>query len=351
MTLTDVAFARPTDAQAIAEDVTRPAVPRDLQRTFQLVLATVWMLDAVLQIQPYMFTPGPKGFSGMLRSVAAGNPGWIAHMITWNASVVDHHPVLTNTAFALVQFLIAFGIIWRRTCNAGLTLSVVWAVGVWWFGEGLGGLFTGGATPFGGGPGGVLFYAVLAILLWPRDRADAPFVAARALGARGAKALWTVVWAILALLCLVGSGRSPGTLHALVATMTNGEPGWLVHLDRFSGSFLLRDGTAAAILLAIVCCAAAVCVYLPPICTQVTIVLLVVVFSIIWVAVQNFGGILAGGATDPNSGPLVVLLALVYWPITNLRRPAHRTGLTSCADLRPVRASAEGPRPLSAEEG
>jgi len=26
--------------------------------------------------------------------------------------------------------------------------------------------------------------------------------------------------------------------------------------------------------------------------------------------------ILASGATDPNSGPLLVLLALAYWPIT-----------------------------------
>ncbi|MGH9045923.1 MAG: hypothetical protein ACRDVW_01255, partial [Acidimicrobiales bacterium] len=32
--------------------------------------------------------------------------------------------------------------------------------------------------------------------------------------------------------------------------------------------------------------------------------------------VQNVGGILAGGATDPNSAPLVVLLALAYWPLS-----------------------------------
>jgi len=26
------------------------------------------------------------------------------------------------------------------------------------------------------------------------------------------------------------------------------------------------------------------------------------------------GGILAGGMTDPNSGPLLVLIAAAYWP-------------------------------------
>jgi hypothetical protein len=40
------------------------------------------------------------------------------------------------------------------------------------------------------------------------------------------------------------------------------------------------------------------------------------VFTVIWVAVQDFGGILSGGATDPNSGPLVIVLALLYWPLT-----------------------------------
>src|SRR5580693_1862634 len=141
--------------------------PRDLQRTFQLVLATIWLLDAVLQLQPIMFTRGPMGFSGMLTSAARGNPGWVAHSISWNASNVYHHPVLSNSAFALVQFLIGFGIVWKRSLKPALVLSIVWSLGVWWFGEGLGNILHGAATPFGGGPGGVLFYAVLAVLLWP----------------------------------------------------------------------------------------------------------------------------------------------------------------------------------------
>ena len=48
-------------------------------------------------------------------------------------------------------------------------------------------------------------------------------------------------------------------------------------------------------------------------------VLAIVAFALIWVAVQNFGGILAGGATDPNSGLLVILLALIYWPLATSR--------------------------------
>ena len=292
--------------------------PRDLQRTFQLVLATVWLLDAVLQLQPFMFTPGSNGFSGMLNNLAAGNPGWVAHSITWNASNVFHNPVLSNSAFALVQFLIGFGIVWKRSLKPALALSIVWSLGVWWFGEGLGNILHGGATPFGGGPGGVLFYAVLAILLWPSEGADTPFVAARSVGVSAAKAIWSVVWGLLAVLAVIGSGRSPQALHDLVAGYT-GQPGWLARIDRATASMFLHYGTTAAILLAVVCVVVAAGVYLPPRLTKVTLVLGIVTFVFIWVATEDFGGILAGGATDPNSGPLVIILALMYWPLALAR--------------------------------
>ena len=42
--------------------------------------------------------------------------------------------------------------------------------------------------------------------------------------------------------------------------------------------------------------------------------LAIVVAAIIWVFAQALGGILAAGAIDVNSGPLLALLALAYWP-------------------------------------
>lgn len=318
MSLVQVRDSRSRDhsSQVLAQ-AARP--PQDLQRTFQLVLATVWLLDAVLQLQPFMFTRGANGFSGMLNSMAASNPGWIAHVIVWNASNVYHQPVLTDTVFALVQFAIGLGIVWERTCKPALAISIVWSIGVWWCGEGLGAIFAGGATPFGGGPGGVLFYALLAVLLWPRAGSDKPFVAARTVGTSPAKAIWAGVWTVLALLSLVGSGRSPEALYDLVARVSSGQPGWLAHADRLSESIFLHHGTTTAILLAVVCLVVAVGVFLPAQVTRATLVLAIAVFTTIWVAVQNFGGILAGGATDPNSGLLVIVLALTYWPVTSTR--------------------------------
>ncbi len=308
---------------------------RDLQRTFQLFLATFWLLDAVLQLQPFMFTRGTNGFSGMLNGLAAGNPGWVAHSITWNASNVDHNPVLTNSVFALVQFLIGFGIVWQRSLKPALALSIVWSLGVWWFGEGLGNILHGGATPFGGGPGAVLIYALLAVLLWPSAGSDTPFVAARSVGVAAAKAIWAVLWGLLAVLAVVGSGRSPQALHDLVAAYT-GQPGWLAHIDRTTASMFLQHGTTAAILLAVVCVVVAIGVYLPPQFTKVTLVLGILTFVFIWVATENFGGILGGAATDPNSGPPFIILALTYWPLTLV--PKAATGRPSSSTAGPKEA-------------
>ena len=307
-------------ATNIARVQRRAGTPlRDLQRTFRLTLATVWLFDAVLQLQPFMFTRGSAGFSGMLHGVADGNPGWIAHTITWNASIVEQQPVLTNTLFASVQFLIGFGIVYRRTCKPALVLSIAWSLAIWWFGEGLDAVFSGGATPLGGGPGGVLFYGLLAVLLWPSRGDDCPFVAARTVGVRSAKAIWAVVWVLLALLCVIGSGRSPSALHNLVEGLDQGEPGWLVHIDRATESLFLHNGRVLAVLLAVVCLVVAAGIFLPPQVAQLAVVVAVTVFALIWVAVQDFGGILAGGATDPNAAPLVILFALLYWPLDGSR--------------------------------
>ncbi len=329
MALTDAAAWDASVAPAGPRGSGAPVAPRDLQRTFQLVLATLWLLDALLQIQPFMFTRGAAGFSGMLDGAASGNPGWIARTVTWNASIVYHQPILTNALFAGVQFLIAFGIVYRRTCKPALVLSIAWSFAVWWFGEGLGAVFSGGATPFGGGPGSVLFYAVLAVLIWPTEGDDRPFVAARTVGSRTAKIVWAILWLLLALLCLVGSGRSPQALHNVVAGLNTGEPGWLAHIDRSTESLFLHDGTTMAILLAIVCVIVATGVFLPPPITRFVVVLAIVVFGLIWIAVQNFGGILAGGATDPNSAPLVMLIALTYWPLPTIAELSKNRRLES----------------------
>jgi hypothetical protein len=291
--------------------------PPDRARVLQLVLAALWFLDAVLQLQPFMFSRffGPL----MLGPTALGNPGPVAHPITDIGRSIGHHSVGFNTAFVVVQFLIAFGIAYRPTVRAALAGSIVWSLLVWWFGEGLGGVLAGTASPLTGAPGAVLLYVALAVVLWPaaRDRPPAPFTAAQLVGVRAAKALWVAVWGLLAGVALFASP----TRHAaaLLSALRVGEPGWLAALDRHAAAFVTGRGSVVAAVAAAVLAGIALGVFLPPAPARAAVLAAVVVALAIWVVGENFGTIFSGSATDPNSGPLLVLLAVAYWP---LRRPA-----------------------------
>jgi hypothetical protein len=281
------------------------------RRWLQLALAAIWLLDAILQLQSFMFT---KGFGQTLGATAAGNPAVIADPINWSARLVEAHPTWTNAAFASVQMFIALGIAWRPTVKAALAASVAWSLGVWWLGEGLGSVLTGTASPVSGAPGAVIIYALLAVLLWPVE-AEGAFVAARPLGERPARLAWLVLWGSLAYLAVQSANRTAQGLHGMLSGMASGEPGWLASLDRDAASLLAGQGAVTSVVLAVVLAAVAVGVYGPAPAVRAAVLLAVVVAVVIWVVGENFGAILAGSATDPNSGPLLVLLAIAYWPL------------------------------------
>ncbi len=249
----------------------------------------------------------------------------MASPITWDATLVAHHAVLLNAIFATIQVLLAIGIAWRPTVRLALAASIAWSLGVWWFGEGLGMVLTGSASPVNGAPGAVIIYALLAVLLWPTDRQEpAPFTAARAVGVPVARALWLVLWLSLAYFALLPGNRAPQALNGMIAGMESGEPGWLAALDRDAASLVAHQGLAASIVLATALVIIAVGVYLPRPAAKATLVLAIVVAAVIWVFGEAFGAILAGGATDPNSGPLLILLALTYWPVrSTITAPAR----------------------------
>ena len=290
----------------------------DGRRRLQLALAASWLLDAVLQFQALMFS---RSFPQLLAAAADGNPALIADPITWSARLVDQHVALANASFASIQLVLALGIAWRPATRAALAASVAWALAVWWLGEGLGLLLTGTASPVNGAPGAVIIYALLAILLWParRDRA-AGFVAGRAIGAGAARLAWLALWGGLGCLAVQQAVQAPQAMSRDVAGLAAGEPGWLARTDSYLGSLLSQPGLAAGVVLAALLVLIAVSVYLPARAARAGLVLAIAVAAAIGIA-QAFGGILAGSGTDPNSGPLLALLALAYWPAA---RPAAR---------------------------
>lgn len=294
------------------------AAPWDARRWLQLLLGAVWVVDGLLQYQPFMFT---QGFARQtLAPAAQGNPHVIAAPIAWAAGIVAAHPVVTNAAFATIQVLLGVGIAWRPTLRVALAGSIVWSVAVWWFGEGLGGVLTGSANPLTGAPGAVILYALLAVLLWPvhgpdQDRSGWSFVAARPVGPQVARVLWLVLWGALAYFAVQPGYRTPQGLHDMLSGAAQGQPGWLASIGHDAAGLVAGQGDTVSIIIAVVLGVIALGVFAPAPVVRVVLVVAVVAAAVIWVVGEAFGGVFTGQGTDPDSGPLLALLAAAYWPL------------------------------------
>jgi hypothetical protein len=176
------------------------------------------------------------------------------------------------------------------------------------------------------------------VLLWPADRElPASSTAARAVGAHVSRALWAVLWLSLAYFALTPGNRAPQGASGMIAGMESGEPVWLQDLQKGAASLVAGQGLATSIALAVALVAIAAGVYLPARIAKATLVLAIVAATLIWVFAQAFGGILNGGATDVNSGPLLALLALAYWPRVVPAAPGAMTAVSE--------------QPVTSEEG
>ncbi|MGN6743899.1 MAG: hypothetical protein ACTHJL_11490 [Amnibacterium sp.] len=273
----------------------------------------LWVIDGLLQLQPSMFT---SAFArDVLAGSASGNPGWIAASIRWAASVVGSAPILGNGAFAALQLAIGIGILWRRTTAVAFGVSIAWSLGVWWFGEGLGGLLSGPANALTGAPGAALLYALRAVLLWPPTAARGePFAAAGLIGAAAARGVWLVVWAGLAALNLEPGNLRADGLSASVRDAGSGQPAWLRLPGSGFGAFSEHNGLLLTLLGAAVLAAVAFGILLPAGWSRTAVIGAGVVSLFIWAVGEAFGAPFGGQATDPDSGPLLVLFALAYWP-------------------------------------
>ena len=282
------------------------------RRGLQICLGVVWLLDAALQYQPFMF--GPFFVTLGIEPATEGNPAFVADPATWASQVMLKHIALYNAIFATIQLLIAAGILWRRTVRPALAASIVWSLFVWWFGESLGGILIG-SSPLVGVPGGVVLYALIAVLLWPADRTPArgPVSPATSgpLGARTANAAWLVLWASFGYYLLLPDNRAADGI-AGIFSVTDAQPGWLVWIMNGLSSLAGQRGLEISIVLAIACAVTAAGVFVPAV-TRPALVLAAALGLLFWLA-EGLGGIFTGQGTDPNTGLLLILLAACYWP-------------------------------------
>jgi hypothetical protein len=304
-------MARLSEADREPQDQT----PR--RRRLQIALGLIWLFVGALQFQPFMFG---KSFVTTLEGTTVGQAQWIKSSVNWVfGNIVIHHFTFYNALFATIQVVIGLLILYRPTVRLGLTVSIPWSIAVWWFGEAFGGLW-GGAMPVMGYPGAVMIYAMVALLVWPRDsepeiRSEADSVSTGGLlGATGARLLWAFFWLACARFTLLAENRSPGALAAAVAGMGDGEPQWIKDIDTTIARDLLNHrGTEWSILLAVLFSFTGIAIFFPRL-VRAAVITAVALGACIWI-VEDFGAIFTSQGTDPNSGLLIVLFALCYWPL------------------------------------
>lgn len=286
------------------------------RRVLQLCLAGLWLLDGVLQVQVFMFG---RGFADSVADAAGGNPALIAGPVGWASRLIGAHGALATIAIAVIEAMLGLGIAWRPTVKLALAASVAWSLGVWWLGEGLGGLLTPDANVITGAPGAVIIYAMLAVVLWPasaRARHGAG-TGARAASGSGpaARALWLLLWGGLAVVSLLQAAAAPQAIGRSITAMTAGQPRWLASADSSVAGALAHHGAQLSLALAGVLTVIASAVFLPDRIRRAVLGLAGVLSVLLWTIGQGFGGVLTGMATDPNSGILLLLTVAAYWPV------------------------------------
>jgi hypothetical protein len=278
----------------------------------QVCLGLVWLLDAGLQYQPFMF--GPFFVTQIIQPTTAGTPAIVSTSVFWATEVMLRHIALYNGLFATIQLLIAIGILVPRTRRPALAISIGWAISVWWFGESLGGIFTG-ASPLGGLPGGVILYALIAVLLWPmarvRDRQPASPATSGLLGPGFAHLAWLILWGSFSYFLLLPANRAPAAISQIFS-VTDGQPGWITALMNALSNLAGQRGLQISLVLALLCAFAAAGVFIPRL-RRPAVAIAGAVALVFWVA-EGLGGIFTGEGTDPNSGLLLLLLAACFWP-------------------------------------
>jgi hypothetical protein len=286
----------------------------DNVRRVQTLLGLLWLLDGGLQFQSFMYS---HGFPAMLVAASQGQPGWLHDSIFWAAKFANGDLAVWNTLFALTQVLIGLGLLYRPLVKPALAGSFAWVLIVWWFGEAFGMLFMNMAQPLTGAPGGVFMYGLIGLLVWPNGRVGG------ILGIRGAKVMWASLWIVMAWLWLLAPNSSAGATSGAL-TATDSGIGWLSSIQTHLANAATGDGLVIALILAGLSAAIGIAVFAGW-RARLFLALAILLNLAYWIVPQGLGGIFAGGATDPNAGPLFMLLAYAMYPVVDAARTIHAT--------------------------
>jgi hypothetical protein len=287
------------------------------RRQLQLLLGGFWVFDGLLQLQPFMLG---RGFAErVIAPAASGQPGFVAAPVLLGAHLIGSLPLAADLVFAAVQLAIGVLLVSRRLPRAALLASMTWGLSVWYLGEGAGGLASGAANLLSGAPGAALFYVLCAAAAWPAPAdEDGRLSLFQRLFSPGRSELpvrpvarggLVAVFVLGAFLQLLPANAKASTLAGVFSSGRKGAPLFLSRADAGLSHLVAAMGPAAAYGLAAMYLLVAVLLSTRHNKTA-GLLLAGGIGLFAWLFGQAAGGLASGQATDPNTGVLVVLLAL-----------------------------------------
>jgi hypothetical protein len=141
---------------------------------------------------------------------------------------------------------------------------------------------------------------------------------------------------LAAILFILPDNRTQTSVSSAIVGMAPGTPGWYSHFLTSFGNFFNTSGTESAWVLAVV----ALVIGLGPLVRRRIGLFLFaggVLSLLLWISGQGWlGGVFSGTGTDPNTGPLVILLAFAMVPATEPDPATWRSPLSSLLRWNPA---------------
>ncbi len=137
--------------------------------------------------------------------------------------------------------------------------------------------------------------------------------------------MWTGYWWLAAVLFVLPDNRTTTSVQSAIVGMADGQPGWYARFLTDLGNLFSTSGTQTAWILAIV----AVVIGVGPLVARRPGVFLAPAPSspsLLWIAGQGLiGNLFTGSDTDPNTGPVIILLAAAMTPTVIATRAEWRS--------------------------